>query len=56
MAPNPPHGFGLQYDSARHQGTPWGRTVLWRVCEGLRIEVDISLPAARVLRSRKELV
>ena len=34
MALNPRHGFGLLYDSARHQGNPWGKTVLWRVyCE-----------------------
>ena len=25
MALNPRHGFGLLYDSARHQGQPWGR-------------------------------
>ncbi len=115
MALNPRHGFGLQYDSARHQGKPWGKTVLWRVyCElrlnlprrgrkrlaarikqplqaagqpnqgwscyfmsdalwsgrrfrtfnvidefnreGLRIEVDTSLPAARVIRALNELV
>lgn len=31
MALNPRHGFGLLYDSARHQGKPWGKTVLWRV-------------------------
>ncbi len=115
MALNPRHGFGLLYDSARHQGKPWGKTVLWRVyCElrlnlprrgkkrlsarikqplqaagqpnqgwscdfmsdalwsgrrfrtfnvidefnreGLRIEVDTSLPAARVIRALNELV
>ncbi len=115
MAVNPRHGFGLLYDSARHQGKPWGKTVLWRVyCElrlnlprrgkkrlparikqpleaagqpnhgwscdfmadalwsgrrfrtfnvidefnreGLRIEVDTSLPAARVIRALNELV
>lgn len=28
---NPRHGFGLLYDSARHQGKPRGKTVLWRV-------------------------
>ena len=34
MALNPRHGFGLLYDSARQQGKPWGKTVLWRVyCE-----------------------
>lgn len=34
MALNPRHGFGLLYDSSRHQGKPWGKTVLWRVyCE-----------------------
>ena len=114
MALNPRHGFGLLYDSARHQGKPWGKTVLWRVyCElrlnlprrgkkrlparvkqplqaaaqpnqgwscdfmsdvlwsgrrfrtfnvidefnreGLRIEVDTSLPAARVIRALDEL-
>lgn len=26
MALNPRHGFGLLYDSARHQGKPWGKT------------------------------
>ena len=31
MATNPRHGFGLLYASARHQGQPWGKTVLWRV-------------------------
>ena len=115
VALNPRHGFGLLYDSARHQGKPWGKTVLWRVyCEmrlnllrrgkkrlparikqplqaagqpnqgwscdfmsdalwsgrrfrtfnvidefnreGLRIEVDTSLPAARVIRVLNELV
>lgn len=115
MALNPRHGFGLLYDSARHQGKPWGKTVLWRVyCElqlnlprrgkkrlparikqplhaagqpnqgwscdfmadalwsgrrfrtfnvidefnreGLRIEVDTSLPAARIIRALNELV
>ena len=115
MALNPRHGFGLLYDSARHQGQPWGKTVLWRVyCElrlnlprrgkkrlparikqplqaagqpnrgwscdfmsdalwsgrrfrtfnvidefnreGLCIEVDTSLPAARVIRALNELV
>ena len=115
MALNPRHGFGLLYDSARHQGKPWGKTVLWRVyCElrlnlprrgkkrlparikqplhaagqpnhgwscdfmsdalwsgrrfrtfnvidefnreGLRIEVDTSLPATRVIRALNELV
>jgi len=115
LASNPRHGFGLLYDSARHQGRPWGKTVLWRVyrqlglnlprrgkrrlparikrplvaaqqpnqgwsCdfmadalwsgrqfrtfnvidesnrEGLRIEVDTSLPAARVVRALDELV
>ncbi len=115
MTLNPRHGFGLLYDSARHQGKPWGKTVLWRVyCElrlnlprrgkkrlparikqplhaagqpnqgwscdfmadalwsgrrfrtfnvidefnreGLRIEVDTSLPAARVIRALNELV
>lgn len=115
MALNPRHGFGLLYDSARHQGKPWGKTVLWRVyCElrlnlprrgkkrlparikqplepagqpnqgwscdfmadalwsgrrfrtfnvidefnreGLRIEVDTSLPTARVIRALNERV
>lgn len=115
MALNPRHGFGLLYDSARHQGKPWGKTVLWRgYCElrlnlprrgkkrlparikqplqaagqpnqgwscdfmsdalwsgrrfrtfnvidefnreALRIEVDTSLPAARVVRALNELV
>jgi putative transposase len=31
MALNPRHGFGLLYNSARHQSKPWGKTVLWRV-------------------------
>jgi len=115
MALNPRHGFGLLYDSARHQGKSWGKTVLWRVfCElrlnlprrgkkrlparikqpleaagqpnhgwscdfmadalwsgrrfrafnvidefnreGLRIEVETSLSAARVIRALNELV
>lgn len=115
IALNPRHGFGLVYDSARHQNQPWGKTVLWRVycqlklnlprrgkrrlparvklpldqaqepnqhwsCdfmadalwsgrrfrtfnvidefnrEALRIEVDTSLPAARVVRALSELV
>jgi len=115
MALNPRHGFGLLYDSARHQGKPWGKTALWRVyCElrlnlprrgkkrlpsrikqplvaagqpnqgwscdfmsdalrsgrrfrtfkvidefnreGLRIEVDTSLPASRIIRALNELV
>lgn len=115
IAVNPRHGFGLLYDSARHQGKPWGKTVMWRVyCEmrlnlprrgkkrlparikqpldhasrpnqhwscdfmsdalwsgrrfrtfnvidefnreGLRIEVDTSLPALRVIRALSELV
>lgn len=115
MALNPRHGFGLLHASARHQGKPWGKTVLWRVyCElrlnlprwgkkrlpacikqpleaanmpnrgwscdfmsdalwsgrrfrtfnvidefnreGLRIEIDSSLPAARVIRALNELV
>ena len=115
MALNPRYGFGLLYDSGRHQGQPWGKTVLWHVyCElrlnlprrekkrlsarikrplqaaaqrnqgwscdfmsdalwsgrrfrtfnvidefnreGLRIEVDTSLPAARVIRALNELV
>ena len=37
MALNPRHGFGLLYDSARHQGKPWGKTVLWRVYCELRL-------------------
>ena len=115
IAVNPRHGFGLIYDSARHQGKPWGKTVMWRVycdlklnlprrgkkrlparvkrpldrsrepnqhwsCdfmadalwsgrrfrtfnvidefnrEALRIEVDTSLPATRVIRALSELV
>jgi len=115
MAANPKHGFGLLHDSARFQGQPWGKSVLWRVyramnlnlprrgkkrlperikqplqaapqpnqgwsCdfmsdalwfgrrfrtfnvldeynrEGLRIEVDTSLPATRVIRALDELV
>lgn len=115
IAVNPRHGFGLLYDSARHQAKPWGKTVLWRVycqlklnlprrgkkrlparikrpldqayepnqhwsCdfmadalwsgrrfrtfnvidefnrEALRIEVDTSLPAARVICALSELV
>ena len=31
IAVNPRHGFDLIYDSARHQGKPWGKTVMWRV-------------------------
>lgn len=31
MALNPRHGFGLLCDSARNQGKPSGKTVLWRV-------------------------
>ena len=31
IAVNPRHGFGLIYDSARHQGKPCGKTVMWRV-------------------------
>lgn len=115
IAVNPRHGFGLLYDSARHQGKPWGKSLLWRVyrelrlnlprrgkrrlparvkqslevgdspnqswsCdfmadalwsgrrfrtfnvidefnrEALRIEIDTSLPAARVVRALSELV
>lgn len=115
IAANPRHGFGLLYDSSRHQGQPWGKSVLWRVycqlklnlprrgkqrlpariqqplsapgrpnqgcsCdfmsdalwsgrrfrtfnvideynrEALRIEIDTSLPAARVVRALNELV
>jgi len=115
MATNPRHGFGLLYASARYQGQPWGKTVLWRAycqlrlnlprrgkkrlparlkqkldageqpnqgwsCdfmadalwsgrkfrtfnvidefnrEGLRIEIDTSLPASRVIRALDELV
>ena len=33
------HGFGLLYDSARHQGKPWGKTVLWRVYCELRLNL-----------------
>lgn len=114
IALNPCHGFGLLVDSARHQGQPWGETVLWRVycelqlnqprrgkrrlparikapllpasvpnqhwsrdfmaaalCSGrrfrtfnvidefnreaLRMEIDTSLPAARVIRGISEL-
>ena len=39
MALNPRHGFGLLYDSARHQGKPWGKTVLWRVYCELRLNL-----------------
>lgn len=39
MALNPRHGFGLLYDSARHQGKPWGKTVLWRVYCELRLNI-----------------
>ena len=66
IALNPRHGFGLLYDSARHQGKPWScdfmADALWlgrrfrtfNVIdefnrEGLHIEVDTSLPAARVI-------
>lgn len=31
MAMNPRRGFGLPYESAPHQGMPWGKTLLWRV-------------------------
>lgn len=115
LAANPRHGFGLLYDSARFQGQPFGKSVLWRVyramnlnlprrgkkrlperikqplqaapqpnqgwsCdfmsdalwsgrrfrtfnvldeynrEGLRIEVDTSLPATRIVQALNELV
>ena len=96
MALNPRQGFGLLYDSARHQGKPWGKKrlparikqplqaagqpnqgwscdfmadALWSGRrlrtfnvigefnrEGLRIEIDTSLPAARVIRVLNELV
>ena len=39
MALNPRHGFGLLYDSARHQGKPCGKTVLWRVFCELRLNL-----------------
>ncbi len=39
MALNPRHGFGLLYDSARQQGKPWGKTVLWRVYCELRLNL-----------------
>ena len=39
MALNPRNGFGLLYDSARHQGKPWGKTVLWRVYCDLRLNL-----------------
>jgi len=39
MALNPRHGFGLLYDSAHHQGKPWGKTVLWRVYCELRLNL-----------------
>ena len=38
-AGNPRHGFGLLYDSARHQGQQWGKTVLWRVYCQLRLNL-----------------
>ena len=112
---NPRHGFGLLYDTFRHEAKPWGKSVLWRVyCElklnlkrrgkkrlperireppaspghanqtwsadfmadslwsgrrfrtfnvmddynreALRIEIDTSLPAARVVRALDELI
>lgn len=56
MALNPPHGFGLRYDSARHQGTTWAGRCSGGCSEGLRIGVDTSLPAARVMRTLKEQV
>ena len=39
MAMNPRHGFGLLHASARHQGQPWGKTVLWRVYCELRLDL-----------------
>ena len=39
MAINPRHGFGLLYANARHQGQPWGKTVLWRVYCQLRLNL-----------------
>jgi putative transposase len=39
MALNPRHGFRLLYDRARHQGKPWGKTVLWRVYCKLRLSL-----------------
>ena len=36
---NPRHGFGLLYDSARHQGQPWGKTVLRRVYRELKLNL-----------------
>ncbi|MGD9773075.1 transposase [Diaphorobacter sp.] len=40
MALNPRHGFGLLHDSARHEGKPWGKTVLWR----MHCELRLNLP------------
>jgi putative transposase len=40
MALNPRLGFDLLYDSARHQKRPWGKTVLWRVCCQLRLNLS----------------
>jgi putative transposase len=50
MALNPRHGFGLLYDSARHQGKPWGKTVLWRVYCELRLNLR-KRPAIPPLRA-----
>lgn len=36
---DPRHGFGLLYDSARHQKQPWGKTVLRRVYCQLRLNL-----------------
>jgi putative transposase len=36
---NPRHGFDLPYDSARHQKQPRGKTVLWRLCCDLRLNL-----------------
>jgi putative transposase len=47
VAVNPRHGLGLIYDSARHQGKPWGKTVMWRVY----CDLKLNLPR----RSKKRL-
>ena len=39
IALNPRHGFGLLYDSARHQGKPWGKSVLGRVYGELKLNL-----------------
>ena len=48
---NPRHGFGLLHASARHQGQPWGKTVLWRVyCE---LRLNRKRPTCTVLTRRR---